>query len=166
MTPISTPASGNPATADVAASQLHPEATQRALQGVVCFFEGLSPASLASLGHIYAGDAQFKDPFNEVQGLPAIRAIFEHMYVKLDEPRFVVTQAMAQGDQAFIVWLFHFRFRGEAQTQTIRGASHVRFNAEGLVEMHRDYWDAAEELYEKLPVLGGFMRWLKRKAGQ
>jgi steroid Delta-isomerase len=30
--------------------------------------------------------------------------------------------------------------------------------------MHRDYWDAAEELYEKLPILGGLMRWLKRQA--
>jgi hypothetical protein len=32
--------------------------------------------------------------------------------------------------------------------------------------MHRDYWDAAEELYEKLPVLGGLMRWLKTRANQ
>jgi steroid delta-isomerase len=29
--------------------------------------------------------------------------------------------------------------------------------------MHRDYWDAAEELYEKLPA-GRLMRWLKRRA--
>jgi hypothetical protein len=32
------------------------------------------------------------------------------------------------------------------------------------VAYHRDYWDAAEELYEKLPVLGGLMRFLKRRA--
>jgi hypothetical protein len=32
--------------------------------------------------------------------------------------------------------------------------------------MHRDYWDAAEELYEKLPVLGSVMRWLKARANQ
>jgi len=35
-----------------------------------------------------------------------------------------------------------------------------------LVSLHRDYWDAAEELYEQIPVLGGFMRWLKRRANQ
>ncbi|MGO1254794.1 MAG: nuclear transport factor 2 family protein, partial [Alcaligenes aquatilis] len=27
----------------------------------------------------------------------------------------------------------------------------------------RDYWDAAEELYAKLPLLGLLMRWLRRK---
>jgi hypothetical protein len=32
------------------------------------------------------------------------------------------------------------------------------------VSFHRDYWDAAEEMYEKLPVVSGLMRWLKRRA--
>lgn len=34
---------------------------------------------------------------------------------------------------------------------------------DGRIVLHRDYWDAAEELYAKLPVLGGLMRYLKRK---
>jgi hypothetical protein len=46
----------------------------------------------------------------------------------------------------------------------ILGASHIVFNAQGLVSLHRDYWDAAEELYEKLPIVGSVMRWLKRRA--
>jgi hypothetical protein len=48
--------------------------------------------------------------------------------------------------------------------QCIRGASHVRFASDGRVAYHRDYWDAAEELYEKLPVVGSLMRWLKTRA--
>jgi hypothetical protein len=36
----------------------------------------------------------------------------------------------------------------------IHGGSHIRFNARRPRAVHRDYWDAAEELYEKLPVLG------------
>ena len=35
---------------------------------------------------------------------------------------------------------------------------------DGRIRLHRDYWDAAEELYEKLPVLGHLMRWLRRRA--
>jgi hypothetical protein len=34
------------------------------------------------------------------------------------------------------------------------------------VSEHRDYWDAAEELYEQIPVLGAVMRWLKRRANR
>ena len=40
----------------------------------------------------------------------------------------------------------------------------LAFAPDGRIAMHRDYWDAAEELYEKLPVLGGLMRWIRRRA--
>jgi hypothetical protein len=132
---------------------------------VVTFFETLTPDSMAGIGQIYDGQAHFKDPFNEVTGVPAIQRIFDHMFASLHEPRFVVTQQVVQGDQCFLTWEFHFRFRSyrPTQPQVIRGASHLVFAATGLVTLHRDYWDAAEELYEKLPVLGVAMRWLKRR---
>jgi hypothetical protein len=46
----------------------------------------------------------------------------------------------------------------------ILGGSHLVFDTTGRVTLHRDYWDAAEELYEKLPVVGSLMRWLRRRA--
>ena len=63
-----------------------------------------------------------------------------------------------------MTWDMQFRMRRfNRAPQSIRGASHLVFDANGLVLLHRDYWDAAEELYEKLPYLGGLMRWLKRR---
>lgn len=140
-----------------------------ALQRVVDFFEQLQPADVARIADIYTADAQFKDPFNEVQGVPAIEAIFAHMFRELDAPRFVITQQVQQGAQCFVTWDFLFVMRrfDAGRTQTIRGASHLVLRAEAgvwRVAVHRDYWDAAEELYEKLPVVGSLMRWLKRRA--
>lgn len=129
------------------------------------FFETLTPAALERLDQHYAPDARFKDPFNEVTGVPAIRAIFAGMYRQVDRPRFVVTRSFGQGDDAFLAWDFRFCFKGDAdREQTIRGATHIQFSVDGRVALHRDYWDAAEELYEKLPVVGSLMRWLKRRA--
>ena len=135
-------------------------------QKLATFFETLSPQSVTQLNTVYHAQATFKDPFNEVQGLPEIERIFRHMYVALDQPHFVVTGQVVDGSQAFLTWEFRFRFKRFDTTtlQAVRGASHVVFNEQGLVTMHRDYWDAAEELYEKLPVLGGVMRWLKKRA--
>lgn len=132
---------------------------------VVAFFENLSPADLATIGALYAPEARFKDPFKEVQGLPAITHIFEHMFDTLDQPRFVVTGRVVQGSQCFLTWDFLFGFKNfhQGTTQTVRGASHLVINEQGLVTLHRDYWDAAEELYEKLPVVGVLMRWLKAR---
>lgn len=140
--------------------------TEQAATRVVAFFETLAPADVAALGRLYAADARFKDPFNEVQGVAAIQGIFEHMFVSLERPRFVVTGQVVQGDQCFLTWEFLFAFKNfhKGVAQTVRGASHLVFDGQGLVVLHRDYWDAAEELYEKLPVVGGLMRWLKRRA--
>ena len=136
---------------------------ESALARLVAFYEHLSLEGLAQLGAVYAPDAHFKDPFNEVVGHAAILAIFEHMFVQVDAPRFVVLESLGQGEQAFLTWEFRFRMkRLVSGEQCIRGATHVRFDAQGRVVLHRDYWDAAEELYEKLPLLGGFMRLLRR----
>jgi ketosteroid isomerase-like protein len=131
------------------------------------YFEALTPASLDRLGTVYADDAWFKDPFNEVQGLAAVRRVFEHMFRQVDGPRFVVTRAIEGGDDAFLTWDFRFRLHGRPdEEQIVHGATHIQFAADGRVSRHRDYWDAAEELYEKLPVLGTLMRWLKRRAAR
>jgi len=131
---------------------------------LVAFFEGLRAEDLPQLARLYSDDAFFKDPFNEVRGVPAIQRIFAHMFRALERPRFVILDSVAQGDQCFLSWDFRFALRrGHAREMIIRGASHLRFADDGRIAMHRDYWDAAEELYEKLPVLGTLMRWLKRR---
>lgn len=141
-------------------------ATEESVTRVIAFFENLSPADVATIGQFYGPQARFKDPFNEVVGVPAIQGIFAHMFEALEQPRFVVTGRVVQGQQCFLTWDFLFAFKDfhKGVTQTVRGASHLVLDEQGLVSLHRDYWDAAEELYEKLPVVGALMRWLKKRA--
>ena len=138
-----------------------------ALTAVLAFFEHIQVHDVSRLGTFYCDDAFFKDPFNEVRGVPAIARIFSHMFDTLDAPRFVITASVQQDAQCFVTWDFVFAPKSAPrQTMTIRGASHLVLREDGgqwRVAMHRDYWDAAEELYEKLPVLGSLMRWLKKK---
>ena len=145
---------------------LHAGPTSAAVDGVVQYFETLTPEGVAHINTLYSPQARFVDPFNDVVGLPAIEGVFAHMFVALEAPRFVITERIAQGQQCFLTWDFHFRFKNfqKDTPQTIRGGSHLVFSEDGLVTLHRDYWDAASELYEKLPVVGSVMRWLKKRA--
>jgi steroid delta-isomerase len=135
-------------------------------QQIAHYFETLTPHSVAALKNYYSPTARFKDPFNDVVGVPAIEKIFEHMFVSLDQPHFVITGQVVEGDQAFLTWEFRFRFkRFDTQTdQVVLGTSHLVLDAAQRIIVHRDYWDVAEELYEKLPWIGALMRWLKKKA--
>ena len=132
---------------------------------IASFFENFSRADLVRLQDAYTPDAFFKDPFNEVSGLVAIEKIYRHMFETLESPVFVVTSRMAQGNECWLAWDMQFRFKSmhKGKPQVIRGASHLTLAPNGRIAAHRDYWDAAEELYEKVPMLGAMMRWLKRK---
>ena len=140
--------------------------TKTAVNNIVTFFETITPHSVARVAELYAPDATFKDPFNAVRGLPAIERIYSHMFEALNAPRFIVTSQLVDGPACFLIWEFKFYFKNFDKTteQTVHGGTHLLLDAQGKITAHRDYWDPAEEVYEKLPVVGGVMRWLKKQA--
>jgi steroid delta-isomerase len=134
------------------------------VDALAVYYETLTRQSVSELSRYYAADCRFRDPFNDVRGIAALAAIFTHMFDTLESPRFIVKERVAEGDQVLLTWDFEFRFRNwrPQVTQRIHGSSLFTFNDAGLVSEHRDYWDAAEELYEKLPLIGALLRWFKR----
>ena len=134
------------------------------LAELIKFYQELSPQSVIRFPECYSANAYFKDPFNEVRGLAPIQRIFTHMFTQVGEPRFVVTESIVAENGAMLIWEFNFQLKlwGKRQTQIMRGVSHLRFDADGKVNFHRDYWDTGEELYMKLPAIGTLMRGLRR----
>lgn len=135
------------------------------LDALCDYFERLSPDTLHQLDQYYSATAWFKDPFHEVNGVAAIHAILRHTFDKLPGARFRVTRRFAgMDDHAVILWEMDFVMPITRRPATIHGATHLAFDAAGKVARHRDYWDAAEELYARLPVLKWLMRGLARQA--
>jgi steroid delta-isomerase len=134
-----------------------------AIDALVAYYETLSPQSVGEMGRYYAEDCYFKDPFNEVRRLSDIQEIFRRMYRHVHEPRFRVTERIVGAEAVVLAWDFEFRMRlwRPRVPQRIHGLTLLRFNDSGKVRHHRDYWDAAEELYEKLPGIGVIMRGLR-----
>jgi steroid delta-isomerase len=135
------------------------------LNGLKNAFEDLRPDNVDDLLNFYSSDASFKDPFQEVQGRLAIKHIFLKMFDQLESPTFQVRQIQQQGTQASLLWEFRFRFkRWNRSDQVILGVSWLYFNESGLIIRHHDFWDPAEGIYEKLPIIGSFLRLLKNAA--
>jgi ketosteroid isomerase-like protein len=145
--------------------------TPERVQELVALFETLSPENLSALDRFYAPQAAFKDPFNDLVGREAIQALFVHMFETLEAPHFVVNDRLLDGSQVFLTWRFNFKVKGRPgwPMQTIEGSTYLRWSwdTEGaggwLIDLHRDYWDAAQELYEKFPIIGWILRGLRKK---
>ena len=140
---------------------------QGRIDALLHFYETLTPDRVQDFGFYYAENAYFKDPFNEVTGIEDIREIFARMFRQLADPHFVVHEKVGDGTGLFLVWDMSFRLRSwkPQLLRVIHGVSHLRFDDEGKVTYHRDYWDTGEELYAKLPLIGGAVRFLRRAMG-
>jgi hypothetical protein len=131
---------------------------------LVRFFETLNTkVTVEAFGTVYDDAVVFKDPFNEVKGISAVYGIFQEMYQSLDEPRFIIREYVGDGSIAYVKWDFLFHFKGDTKENRFEGVSRIEMNAEGKVISHVDFWDAAEHIYEKIPLLGSVLRFVKRK---
>jgi hypothetical protein len=131
----------------------------------VAFFEGLSPERLAHLDTVVTDDVHFVDPFNDVTGPDAMRRILSGMYTDTKDPRFRVTHRAFDGDVCFLRWEFSAGVKILGGHWEIAGMSELRFGADGRVREHIDHWDAAGQLYERLPGVGWLLRRLRRRIG-
>ena len=64
--------------------------------------------------------------------------------------------------QRLLLWELGF-VRASGQPMHICGTSYLEFDAQGLVAVHRDFWDPVEEIFAKVPVLGAVARALQNK---
>ena len=135
---------------------------QHALNSYIIFFEQMKREDLVRLPEFFADQARFKDPFNDVTGIEQINKVFHHMFEVLDTPKFIIYEAVLESDVAYIKW----NFTGDSNAKQLKlvGLSRVVFNDRGLVSEHVDYWDASEQFYMKLPVIGSILRFIRNKA--
>lgn len=126
------------------------------------FYETMTPDSLVRLPELVAPDIHFVDPFNDVTGIAPLRRILAKMLEDLHEPRFVVTHQAWSGDICFLRWDFTARSKsGEAWR--IEGMSELRFAPDGKVASHIDHWDSGRQFYERLPLIGAALRFIRRR---
>ena len=133
------------------------------LDAIVSWFEALSPGNVADTPRYYAPEALFRDPFNEVRGTASIERIYRHMFEQVEDPRFTVTHRWQSEAGAILLSELRCRAKRGGTEFRIRCATHLEFDAQGRITLHRDYWDPAEDLYEKVPVLGSLMRFIRSR---
>lgn len=133
------------------------------LQRFLEVYQDLRHDTLHLLDEVYAAEVVFEDPLHRVEGLAELRGYFERMYEGVKAIRFDFGSVLQSGDEAMLTWTMHLRHRrlrpGEALA--LPGATHLRWAEK--VHYHRDYFDAGALLYERLPLLGGVVRAIRRR---
>ncbi|GGO79754.1 hypothetical protein GCM10011348_14860 [Marinobacterium nitratireducens] len=124
-------------------------------------FENLTPDRLGDLAALLSQDVRFRDPFNDVHGVPAMLRVLEDMFERTENPAFSVTHYCIDGERAYLNWRFSARVPVLGDW-SVEGVSLLHFDRGGKVCAHLDYWDAGL-LYARIPLLGWLIGRLRRR---
>ena len=112
---------------------------------------------------VYAEDAYLNDTLKEVRGVANIEAYFLKTAQAATRITVQVHDVAASGGNYYFRWtmeIVHPKLAAGRPTLSI-GMSHVRFDPQGKVVLHQDYWDSGSGFYAHLPVLGRLINWVK-----
>lgn len=140
---------------------------QRALANFSAFFASFAPDKVAALlDQTYGPDVYFNDTLKAVHGREALRHYLAESAAAVEDCRVQIHECTrSEHGEYWVRWSMKIRFkrlkRGQ-DTWTV-GVSHLRFDTEGRVVYHQDYWNAADGVYEHIPLLGAAIRAIKRR---
>ena len=141
------------------------EAEAKAVAGFIDFYKVFSFDSVkAKTRAVYAPNGYFRDPFHEVAGIDAIEHYFLASTETIEDCRFDIHDVARHEREFYFRWTMHLKTKRDPKNPIEAiGMTHVRFDEEGRVLFHQDYWDAGSVVYEKVPVLGSLVRFVKKR---
>jgi ketosteroid isomerase-like protein len=140
------------------------EAEARATAAFTDFVRQMRAESIAAHARrVYAEDAYFNDTVKEIEGSEAIAEYLAESLGATEEVNVEVVDVVRSGMDFYYRWVMDIKFRSLNGGNWARseGMSQVRFNGEGRVVLHRDFWDAAGGLFAYMPVVGWLIKWIK-----
>lgn len=127
-------------------------------------FEDFTPAGMLERAPAaYADDAWFDDTLKHVRGNEAIAEYLAEGAAACNRAEVDVHEARGADGDYLVRWTMRLEFKKLARgrlTSSI-GASLLRFDEDGRILLHQDYWDGATGFFQYVPVLGAGIRWIK-----
>lgn len=130
------------------------------------FFERLNKDTMHLVDEFYDEDALFRDPIVELKNRQQVKDYYTNMYNNVESITWNIPDEIRSGNDCTLVWEMTLKaknFNGNKPV-VVDGVSVIKFGGkEGKAIYHRDYFDLGEFVYEGLPIVGGIIRYAKRK---
>ena len=126
----------------------------------------MSPERTAGLvPEVYADSVYFNDTLKEVHGATALADYFRHSLGGADQVTAEILDVARSGADVYVRWMMTIRFKKLADGEPTRttGMSHLRFDGDGKIVFHHDYWDSTTGFFQYVPVVGRLIRYVKGK---
>ncbi len=117
-------------------------------------------ATEENIRQLYADKFYFNDTFTTISDIDTLVSYMQETAKKVEITTVDILDLAASDNDYYIRWIMHMRFeaRGRVINSKSIGMTQLRFNTNGKVILHQDYWDGAEGFYQHLPYIGYIVR--------
>ena len=129
-------------------------------------FNRVDKDHLFLIQEFYDSDALFQDPIHKVNGVRAIESYYAGLYKNVKSIRFDYKSSSEVENFVTLEWTMHLIALqlNSGREITLDGVSLITFGGrQGKVVAHRDYFDMGEFIYERIPLLGTAIGFIKNK---
>lgn len=134
------------------------------LERVKALYEDYSYENLSvNVTQVYAEKTYFRDAFKQLESAGAIRDYMLEGLQPLEAAEFVLKRFARSGSDYYLDWTMRLDFK-KTPTGTWEesiGVTHMRFNADGKVIFHQDYWDPTDIVYRRIPIAKQLIAFVK-----
>lgn len=132
-----------------------------AIENFKAFFSSFESNRIDTLlDKTYASDVYFNDTLKTIRGIDSLAHYLKDSAAAVENCRVeVIEVTRSENNEHYVRWkmLIRFkRFKKGQDTWTV-GMSHLRFNTDGLVVYHQDYWNATDGIFRHIPILGSMI---------
>ncbi|HSR54265.1 MAG TPA: nuclear transport factor 2 family protein [Acidobacteriota bacterium] len=130
------------------------------------FFSNLTAQSVEEqIETLYAQNVHFNDTLKTVRGRDRLKQYLIHSAEAVEMCRVQIVDSARASQGFYLRWCMDIRFKRFNRGQTTRsmGMSHIRFDQQGLIEYHQDYWDSGGGFFQYLPFVGRLVRAIRKR---
>lgn len=108
------------------------------------------------INELYAENFYFNDTFKTFHNRKELSEYLQETADMVDVTTVDILDVSKSETDYYLRWTMHMKFTAKGKEVDSRsiGMTQIRFNQEGKVILHQDYWDGAEGFYQHLPIVG------------
>jgi len=113
----------------------------------------------------YRSDAYLDDTLTTHYGAAQIETYFLKTADSLTDAHVTIDDVVRSGSDHYIRWTMVMAAKPLAGGSPVHsiGISQIRFDSEGKVAIHQDFWDSGENFFGRLPVAGGIINLIRKR---
>lgn len=114
---------------------------------------------------LYADELYFNDTFKTLRSIDELAPYLQETGETVISSKVEVLSHSQDGEDVYVRWVMDFAFKAAGKNIESRslGISHLRFNENGEVILHQDFWDSNDGFYSNLPFVGGLLHRVRNK---